>query len=67
MKYRLAGASYREIAEKLTEEKASEYADANGISVERALGRRDRRTRGRPQVSVGRGLLERFSKSSSTR
>ena len=37
MKYRLAGASYRAIAEKLTAEKASEYADANGISVERAM------------------------------
>ena len=37
MKYRLAGASYRAIAEKLTEEKASEYADANGIRVERAM------------------------------
>ena len=37
MKYRLAGASYRAIAEKLTEERASEYADVNGISVERAM------------------------------
>ena len=37
MKYRLAGASYRAIAEKLTDERASEYADANGISVERAM------------------------------
>ena len=37
MKYRLAGASYRAIAEKLTEERASEYADANGISFERAM------------------------------
>ena len=37
MKYRLAGASYRAIAEKLTAEKASEYADANGISFERAM------------------------------
>ena len=37
MKYRLAGASYRVIAEKLTEEKAREYADANGISFERAI------------------------------
>ena len=36
-KYRLAGASYRAIAEKLTAEKASEYADANGISFERAM------------------------------
>ena len=37
MKYRLAGASYRAIAEKLTDERASEYADANGISFERAM------------------------------
>ena len=37
MKYRLAGASYRVIAEKLTDDRASEYADANGISVERAM------------------------------
>ena len=37
MKYRLAGASYRAIAEKLTEERASEYADANGVSFERAM------------------------------
>ena len=37
MRYRLAGASYRAIAEKLTDERASEYVDANGISVERAL------------------------------
>ena len=37
MKYRLAGASYRAIAEKLTAEKASEYADANGVSFERAM------------------------------
>ena len=37
MKYRLAGASYRMIAEKFTEERASEYADANGISFERAM------------------------------
>ena len=37
MKYRLAGASYRAIAEKLIEERAREYADANGISVERAM------------------------------
>ena len=29
MKYRLAGASYRAIAEKLTEERAQAYADAN--------------------------------------
>ena len=31
MKYRLAGATYRVIAEKLTEERAREYADAKGI------------------------------------
>ena len=37
MQYRLAGASYRAIAEKLTDERASEYADANGISFERAM------------------------------
>ena len=37
MKYRLAGATYRVIAEKLTEERAMEYADAHGISVERAM------------------------------
>ena len=37
MKYRLAGATYRVIAEKLTEERAREYADANGISIERAM------------------------------
>ena len=36
MKYRLAGASYRTIAEKLTEDRALEYADAHGISIERA-------------------------------
>ena len=37
MKYRLAGASYLAIAEKLTAERASEYADANGVSFERAM------------------------------
>ena len=37
MKYRLAGASYRAIAEKLTEERAQAYADAHGVSVERAM------------------------------
>ena len=37
MKYRLAGASYRSIAAKLTEDRANAYADANGISVERAM------------------------------
>ena len=34
MKYRLAGASYRAIAEKLTEERAQVYADEHGVSVE---------------------------------
>ena len=37
MKYRLAGASYRSIAEKLTEEQANAYADEHGVSVERAM------------------------------
>ena len=37
MKYRLAGATYRVIAEKLTEEKAQAYADEKGISFERAM------------------------------
>ena len=37
MKYRLAGASYRSIAEKLTEDRANAYADEHGISVERAM------------------------------
>ena len=37
MKYRLAGASYSVIAEKLTEDRAREYADANGISIDRAM------------------------------
>ena len=37
MKYRLAGASYRVIAEKLTEEQAQAYADEHGVSVERAM------------------------------
>ena len=37
MKYRLAGASYRTIAEKLTTDRAGEYADANDISFERAM------------------------------
>ena len=37
MQYRLAGASYRTIATKLTEDRANAYADANGISVERAM------------------------------
>ena len=31
MQYRLAGASYRSIAAKLTEDRANAYADANGI------------------------------------
>ena len=37
MKYRLAGATYRVIAEKLTEEKALAYADAKGITFDRAM------------------------------
>ena len=37
MKYRLAGASYRAIAEKLTEERAQAYADEYGVSFERAM------------------------------
>ena len=37
MKYRLAGATYRVIAEKLTEEKAQAYADEKGVSFERAM------------------------------
>ena len=37
MKYRLAGATYNVIAEKLTEDRAREYADAHDISVERAM------------------------------
>ena len=37
MKYRLAGASYRMIAEKLTEDRANAYADAHGISIDRAM------------------------------
>ena len=37
MKYRLAGATYRVIAEKLTEERAQAYADPKGISIDRAM------------------------------
>ena len=37
MRYRLAGATYRVIAEKLTEDRPNAYADANGVSVERAM------------------------------
>ena len=37
MKYRLAGASYLVIAEKLTEERAQAYADEHGVSFERAM------------------------------
>ena len=37
MRYRLAGATYSVIAEKLTEDRAREYADAHDISVERAM------------------------------
>ena len=39
MKYRLAGASYRTIAAKLTEDRAQAYADEHGVSVERAMKR----------------------------
>ena len=60
MKYRLAGASYRVIAEKLTDDRASEYADANGITAwrrsrpaaQRAPTRRsESRTAGIPDTS----------------
>ena len=37
MKYRLAGATYRVIAEKLTEERAQVYAEANGVSIDREM------------------------------
>ena len=37
MKYRIAGATYRVIAEKLTEERAQAYADAKGVSFDRAM------------------------------
>ena len=37
MQYRVAGASYRSIAAKLTEDRANASADAHGISVERAM------------------------------
>ena len=37
MRYRLAGATYSVIAEKLTEDRAREYADAKGISIDRAM------------------------------
>ena len=37
MKYRLAGASYRAIAAKLTEERAQAYADEHGVRFERAM------------------------------
>ena len=37
MKYRMAGVSYRAIAEKLTEERAQAYADEHGVSFERAM------------------------------
>ena len=37
MPYRLAGASYRSIAAKLTEDRANASVDANGVSVERAM------------------------------
>ena len=37
MQYRLAGASYRSIAAQLTEERGQAYADAHGMSLERAM------------------------------
>ena len=37
MKYRLAGATYSVIAEKLTEDRAQAYADEHGVSFERAM------------------------------
>ena len=37
MKYRVAGASYRSIAAKLTKERGQAYADAYGMSLERAM------------------------------
>ena len=37
MQYRLAGASYRSIAAKLTEDRANAYADEHGVSFERAM------------------------------
>ena len=39
MKYRLAGATYRVIAEKLTEERAQAYAGEKSISFDRAMTR----------------------------
>ena len=39
MKYRLAGATYRVIAEKLTEERAQAFAVEKGISIDRAMTR----------------------------
>ena len=41
MRYRLAGATYSVIAEKLTEDRAREYADAKGISIDRAMKKID--------------------------
>ena len=41
MQYRLAGASYRAIAEKLTEARAQAYADEHGVSFERAMTKID--------------------------
>ena len=46
MKYRLAGATYRVIAEKLTEERAQAYADENRVSIDQA--RRSSQSRSRP-------------------
>ena len=39
MKYRLAGATYRVIAEKLTEERTQAYAGEKSISFDRAMTR----------------------------
>ena len=41
MQYRLAGASYRAIAEKLTDARAQAYADEHGVSFERAMTKID--------------------------
>ena len=54
MPYRLAGASYRSIAAKLTEDRANASADANGVSVERAMKQL-------PHVSKRHGLGRRDS------
>ena len=56
MKYRLAGASYRSIAAKLTEDQANTYADANGISFERAMKKFPPRSP--PDPPLTRGLTD---------